>query len=113
MVEATRDEQRRIQRFLKISWRWFRRRYVDVYVDGTEGLRWAGDRCGFLDEQLRCRIYSVRPTQCRTYPFWSDVVASPATWKQEAKACEGIGRGAVIPLAEVQARLRKSRKVHC
>src|SRR5581483_10823962 len=42
-VEASRAEQRRIQRFLGVTWRWFRRRYVTRYADGTEGLRWQRD----------------------------------------------------------------------
>lgn len=109
-VGVTREEQRRIQRFLNISWRWFRARYIVPYLDGTEGLRWWSDRCVFLDGERRCRIYSVRPTQCRTYPFWPEVVASPTTWRSEAKGCEGIGAGAVIPLAIVQQRLRRQAK---
>jgi Fe-S-cluster containining protein len=27
--------------------------------------------CGFFDkDKKKCRIYPVRPQQCRTYPFW-------------------------------------------
>jgi uncharacterized protein len=106
-VEASRTEQRRIQRFLKISWRWFRRRYVTVYEDGGEGLRWENDRCVFLDANDRCRIYAARPTQCRTYPFWTEVLRSRASWRATAGLCEGVGRGYVIPLAEVRERLRQ------
>ena len=93
-VAATRTEQRRIQKFLKIGWAWFRRRYV-VRVDAhTEGLTMAGGACAFLDGQ-RCRIYAVRPAQCRTYPFWPEL-ADPKTWRAESKRCEGIGRGAPL-----------------
>lgn len=108
-VAASPDEQRRIRGFLNISTRWFRRRYVTVREDGTETLRWQGSRCVFLDTQRRCRIYSVRPAQCRTYPFWPEVVKSEASWRAEGKQCEGIGRGAVIPLRYVEARLRRQR----
>ncbi|MFL6649751.1 MAG: YkgJ family cysteine cluster protein [Sulfurifustaceae bacterium] len=109
-IAASRVEQQRIQRFLNVSWTWFRRRYVTVYEDGTESLRWEQDRCVFLDRERRCRIYPVRPAQCRDYPFWPDVVASVATWRAEGKRCEGIGRGAVIPIAEVLRRLRRQQK---
>lgn len=109
-VEASRTEQRRIQRFLKVSWRWFRRRYVIEYEDGSEGLQWQDNRCVFLDRYGRCRIYSVRPMQCRTYPFWSEVVDSLASWRAAAKECEGIGRGAVIPLSQVRERLKLYRE---
>lgn len=100
-VAATRAEQRRIQKFLKIGWAWFRRRYV-VRVDAhTEGLTMAGGACAFLDGQ-RCRIYNVRPAQCRTYPFWPEL-ADPKIWRAESKRCEGIGRGA--PLSGRQLRV--------
>ena len=109
-VEVSRVEQRRIQRFLDVSWRWFRRRYVTVDRDATESLQWAGDRCVFLDRQGRCRVYAVRPQQCRTYPFWPELVTSPGNWRAEAKQCEGMGRGAIIPLAQVRERLRRLRR---
>lgn len=106
-VEASRAEQRRIQRFLNVSWRWFRRRYVIAYEDGTEGLRWEKDRCVFLGPDDRCRVYRARPEQCRTFPFWPEVASSHRSWRAAGKDCEGIGRGAVIPLAVVRTRLRR------
>jgi uncharacterized protein len=106
-IEATRAEQQRIRRYLGISWRWFRRRYVTRYADGTEGLYWNRDRCVFLDAGRRCRIYLVRPGQCRDYPFWPEL-ATDAAWREEARRCEGIGRGAVIPLNEFKAQLRRA-----
>ena len=27
-----------------------------------------------------CRLYEARPGQCRTWPFWAEVVESPDTW---------------------------------
>jgi uncharacterized protein len=108
-IAVSRAEQRRIQDYLGISWRWFRRRYLTVDEDGKESLRWEHDRCTFLDDDRRCRVYHTRPAQCREYPFWPEVVASVDSWRREARRCEGIGRGAVIPLAEVRARLRRQQ----
>jgi uncharacterized protein len=109
-IETTPEEQRRIQRHLGISWTWFRRRYVTVYEDGIESLRWENDRCTFLDDAKRCRIYSVRPAQCRDYPFWPEVITTSDGWRKEARRCEGIGRGAVSSLREVEARLRSRKR---
>lgn len=109
-VAVTVPEQRRIQRRLKISRAWFRRRYLTVCEDGTESLRWAGDRCVFLGRDGRCRIYAARPAQCRHYPFWPEVLRSPAAWRREGRRCEGIGRGAIVPLAEVRRRLAAQRR---
>ena len=45
--------------------------------------------CVFLKEN-RCSLYGARPKQCRTYPFWSDVIQDKKTWDQEKHHCEGI-----------------------
>lgn len=46
-------------------------------------------QCTFL-EGNKCTIYEVRPTQCRTYPFWPQNMIGPAEWIAEAHLCEGI-----------------------
>lgn len=100
-VEVTPREQRRIQTHLAVSWRWFRRRYLFRFDETIESLRMDGGRCVFLDGANRCRIYAVRPQQCRTYPLWPEL-AHRAAWNAEAKRCEGIGVG-----ADIGAKLRK------
>ena len=69
-----------------------------------------GGRCVFLSPDNRCRIYAVRPLQCRTYPYWPETLSSRAAWRREARRCEGIGQGEVIPLARVRASLLKHKK---
>lgn len=46
--------------------------------------------CIFLDSSNKCSIYEVRPTQCRTYPYWPSVMESQKTWNEEKPLCEGI-----------------------
>lgn len=48
-----------------------------------------GVGCIFLQNN-KCSVYDSRPTQCRTYPFWPDIVMGEAEWKAEASSCEGI-----------------------
>lgn len=48
-----------------------------------------------------CRIYPVRPQQCRTYPFWFDNLRSRYAWKQTEAACPGIGKGPVYSREEI------------
>lgn len=75
-------------------------------VSLTEHLN--GD-CTFLDPQTRkCQVYPVRPAQCRTWPFWGSNLASPADWEQTCAVCPGSGRGELIPLAEIENRLRQT-----
>lgn len=48
--------------------------------------------CCFLEDN-RCRIYPVRPLQCRTFPFWPENLKSQYRWKQLTAICPGIGKG--------------------
>ena len=44
--------------------------------------------CIFFDSKTnRCKIYEVRPTQCKTYPFWESFKKD---YKEVKKECPGI-----------------------
>ncbi len=109
-VAVTPTERERIRVYLGISPEWFRRRYLMRYEDGQHSLRWKDDRCVFLDGDKRCRIYPVRPVQCRTYPFWPEIVESRVGWRVEGRSCEGIGRGGVVPLAHVRRQFARQQR---
>jgi Fe-S-cluster containining protein len=90
-------EAERIREYLGLSKSWFRRRYLERLTDGALVLATGeAERCVFLDDTGRCSIYAARPLQCRTYPFWPELVGSRRAWQREANRCEGIGRGAVV-----------------
>jgi Fe-S-cluster containining protein len=68
--------------------------------------------CIFLytqDNTKRCRIYPVRPNQCRTWPFWASKLTSARTWNEAARKCPGINRGRLYSCEEIE-RLKKQRK---
>lgn len=51
----------------------------------VEGMGYA---CIFFDTQKRlCSIYSVRPKQCRTFPFWEQFKSDT---KELTKECPGV-----------------------
>jgi uncharacterized protein len=110
-VETSATERVAIRRFLKLSPNWFRRRYL-VRVDAdTTGIRLGRDgRCPFLGDDNRCRIYSVRPRQCRTYPWWPELIENKRDWSEEARRCEGLNRGSVVPLSTIERNLARERK---
>ena len=45
--------------------------------------------CTFLKDK-KCQIYPVRPTQCRTFPWWPRNLKSEKDWQEAARHCEGI-----------------------
>lgn len=73
----------------------FERLYVWYKYDGRRSLREKDDYdCILLDSSTkRCTVYDVRPSQCRTFPFWSDVLASPRSWARYSRNCPGMDDG--------------------
>ena len=106
-VYLDRDEAEAIRTSLGLSAGWFRRRYLDRLADGElVAASEADGRCVFLQADGRCRVYSVRPLQCRTYPFWPEVLASRRTWQREARRCEGINRGHEVSRRRIRRQLK-------
>lgn len=64
--------------------------------------------CIFLKDK-KCEVYSVRPKQCRTFPWWKENLASKASWKEVAERCEGIDApGApVVPFEKIETEKNK------
>jgi Fe-S-cluster containining protein len=103
-VYLARSEAEAICTHLGLTWKWFRRHYLRRLDDGSLVAADNAAACIFLDAAGQCGIYAARPVQCRTYPFWPELVSSEAAWRREACRCEGISRGHVVPVA----RIRKS-----
>ncbi|HYQ71402.1 MAG TPA: YkgJ family cysteine cluster protein [Gammaproteobacteria bacterium] len=110
-VYFTRGEANAACASLGLTWKWFRRHYLRR-LEG-DGLVAAdrGGACIFLNAAGQCRIYAQRPVQCRTYPFWPELVDSEASWRREALRCEGINRGKVVSLARIRKALRACLEV--
>lgn len=78
----------------------FGRRYLRrvgmrlALVDGADGA------CVLLQGKL-CSVYELRPSQCRSFPWWPSVLASPQDWRRTALDCEGISDAAPLVAAEV------------
>lgn len=49
--------------------------------------------CILWSREKGCTAYAARPRQCRTYPFWPEVVESKKAWAEEARLCRGIAEG--------------------
>jgi len=63
--------------------------------------------CVFLEADGQgsraCRIYPVRPVQCRTWPYWPQNLTRPENWAAAGKRCPGINRGKVVTFNEIEA----------
>ena len=105
-VYVTRREERAFTEFLGISVASFRRGYTFVDEEGWRELVFTKDRCVFLDEETnRCEVYPVRPTACRTFPFWRELVRDGRWTRKAKKLCEGVGRGRTYSPEEIEVRM--------
>lgn len=64
---------------------------------------YANGDCVFFDGATRrCTIYTLRPRQCRTWPFWNSNLESPETWEEVKTTCPGTGVGPLYQLEHIQ-----------
>ena len=99
----TEPESEVIRHRLQLSRGWFRRRYLQRLEEGELVLASGkGGRCIFLGDNGQCRVYTVRPVQCRTYPFWPELAGNARAWNSEARRCEGVNQGKVIPVTTIR-----------
>lgn len=84
--------------FLTLSIEDFSQKYIRI-VHGRYSLKELLPHydCVFFKEKM-CTIYEVRPTQCKTYPFWPDHLENEASWEAVKKECEGIDQTSKLPL---------------
>ena len=64
-----------IAAFLKVEFETFTKTYVRSVKGGYSLIERANYDCIFLRREngkSMCGIYPVRPTQCRTWPFWNE-----------------------------------------
>jgi Fe-S-cluster containining protein len=69
----------------------------------------ANGDCVFYDRMAGCTVYSVRPRQCRTWPFWECNTISPEAWAAAATDCPGCNQGDLIPVEEIVRRVKVIR----
>ncbi len=62
--------------------------------------------CIFLKDK-KCLVYTDRPKQCRTYPWWPENIKNLSAWKEEGLRCEGIDHidADLVSLSEIKQHL--------
>lgn len=62
-----------------------------------------------IQNQKKCVIYPVRPTQCRAWPFWPSNLTSQNAWNNAAQKCPGINQGKHYTSQEIE-KIKKNKK---
>ena len=105
----TPEEGRAIAAYLEMTPEVFLVSHV-TSVGGRRSIREHrhGD-CVFLDPvRQKCRIYPVRPAQCRLFPFWPSILSSPERWAAYARSCPGMNQGHLYEEQQILALLEQS-----
>ena len=102
----TEEEERMLAARIAPSLEAFRRRYVTGRYGRPSIVERANGECRLLDGATgRCTVYSLRPRQCRLFPFWPSLLASPRAWMEESRRCPGMNQGKEYSGEEIAALL--------
>lgn len=106
-VAVNEAEQQDLARHLGLDLREFQDRFTEADEDGYRGLRFEQGHCVFLDG-AHCTVHEAKPVQCRTWPFWPELLRSRAVYAREVQSfCPGSLRGTLVPAAEIRRQLRE------
>lgn len=106
VVRVSPTEALAIARYLNISPSPLDQPCLLPWQDGWRLEEQTDGRCVFFD--AGCRIYPVRPAQCRWFPFWLQNLRSEANWGRIARQCPGIGKGPLFSKDQILAFVQKS-----
>jgi hypothetical protein len=59
-----------------------------------------------------CSIHAAKPTQCRIFPFWPELVESRREWRKTARYCPGMGKGPLVQIENARAQAREMREAY-
>ena len=108
-VYLTEADILRASEFLAMTPAAFERRYV-YRTKKQMRLRVPQEaQCSFLRDG-GCSIHPAKPTQCRIFPFWPELLESRREWLKTSKYCPGMGKGPLIQIASARAQAREMRE---
>ena len=101
IVYLTSDDAVGLADFFNITLEEFLERHAAL-DDGELVLHMEDDDCVFL-EGTRCSVYTARPLQCRTFPFWPRFLKTKKAWQELKQFCPGIDTGTKHTLLQIRA----------
>lgn len=104
-VFLTLEDRKRFAKHLKITTTEFTKNYCEKN-NGVWHLKEEPGQpdCMFLKNK-GCSVYEARPTQCRTWPFWPEVMSAKQWKKDVASFCPGVGKGQLVSATDIQKAL--------
>ena len=107
-VYLSDNDLKRFSNFFKLSIKKFKEEYcqiTDGFVHLIEKTELNGN-CIFLKDK-KCSVYTCRPSQCRTWPFWNENM-NAKVWNENISInCPGIGKGKIIKYKIIKKLLKE------
>jgi uncharacterized protein len=110
-VYLSEDDLARAAEFTGMTPKAFEAKYVYRTKNELRFRKPREKQCPFL-EGHGCSIHPAKPTQCRTFPFWPEIVERKATWLKTGQYCPGIGKGELIQIGDALEIAGEQRKAY-
>ena len=104
VVWVNMNEIEKIAAFMGISREAFAKNYLRSFNERYSLVEYGGGDCIMYDNG--CKIYDVRPCQCRTFPFWGSNLEDRSEWEKLKKTCPGVDKGKLHKLEDIQNNLK-------
>jgi uncharacterized protein len=108
-VYLTETDLKRAATFTGMSARAFESKYVYRTRHQMRFRKPRDRQCPFLVEN-GCSIHPAKPTQCRTFPFWPELIENRSAWRATARFCPGIGKGPLIQIGTAMEIAEEQRR---
>ena len=110
-VYLTEADLNKAAQFLNLTPEEFEKRYVYRTAHQRRLRKPRASQCTFLTAE-GCSIHSVKPTQCRLFPFWPHLLESRREWETTAKWCPGIGQGELVQIGAALERAEEMKTAY-
>lgn len=110
-VYLSESDLKRAAKFVGMSAKAFEAKYIYRTRHQRRFRKPPEKQCPFLLEG-GCSIHPAKPTQCRTFPFWPELVEKRSEWHRLAAYCPGIGKGELIQIGTAMEIAEEQRKAY-
>jgi uncharacterized protein len=108
-VYLTEADAARVAGYLGMERAAFERKFV-YRTKNRMRLRVPRDASCYFLRHDGCSIHAVKPTQCRVFPFWPELLESRREWNKTARYCPGLGKGPLIQIEAAREQAREMRE---
>ena len=110
-VYLTEEDLTRLAAYLGMTDAEFERRYV-YRTKNLRRLRVPKHaQCEFL-KGGGCGVHVAKPMQCRSFPYWPELVDDRKAWHKTGSWCPGIGKGELVNIEAARGLAQEMRVAH-